>query len=1375
MLATTSSVFGGALFTTPTLLADISRDDLSLELHSASGSPYQVFVHTPLLQLVASITLCAAGVRTPASKLFDAAANLEFVGLASSRAGLPVTVVWEQTTAASDGRCVWMNFAGTIGLHSASADDLSDLATNGIGWSFTAMLATLTTLCGAACPLAAQTPVIFSPGVISSIALVDSSASRTPVFVSLVDTLDPSFVGCPYDLHLSLAAGARNESILATWVEPFAVDNVAIARYTGPFGAQVQQGMTAVIAVTPKQSPLRIVYEALDTAGRSAKCTFHIFVDYPRVSKSVSVQLSGSVRQSTSFNRRRRGLLLQVAVAALDLGAPFFTLDAAQYNSLSLRFEPPSGQRIVVSAASMVLPPVSVDAQILLSSVDCGGAFQLPFGDEFTTVTLGDVQDLNGSPLEAPLGWFQSAATNAMVPAQGFVMMGGQGSLFTGSFSFASLTLTLGYPRGRVLDNITAACSSVYTLAASSYVGFHFVFDPLDTVPASLLTFRDIVAPQFTNCPLNITSILPAKAAPGSPVQCTWAEPTVTDNIAVAGTNRTAAPGAAFALTLPGTAHTVRYTAWDAAGNIGVCSFNIAVLDNIAPTVSCPTDSTLAFNTGSVAISSLGLPPTGVDDNSPFLSMQITFTPAPLVGNSAPAVLVFNSSYTYNSSTSTFTMAPTLPVNLNLLPTRYSVALTLADLSGNSRRCNFTVRLIDSTAPLFAACPSQVASIPAALTGPTNMTWQAPSATDNDAVASLETIHATTGAVLVSGQTTVELGGEQTPRIPVMFVATDRSRNQAVCNSTLVVATGSFGDSTTDSGTSSSSFSSMIPIIAAVGGAALLVVVIAVVVVRRRARAKPIDYTATLQRLVEIMTMPTAKPNTPREIKREHIKILNNLGKGQFGTVDKAILDERVGSVPGYLCAVKQLLTNDAESLKSLMEESAVMAQLDCDHCLRLIGVITIGAPMMMVLEFCEHGALAVYLKAHAGHITEKFRLVIASDCSEGLLYLTKRGFIHRDVSARNVLLSSELRGKISDFGMSREAEESEYYQSRGGLLPVRWCAPEVLEHRKFSSKSDCWALGVLLYEIWTDGALPYAEFPNNMRVWAEVVGGYRLARPPGCTEEVYQMMYDCWWEDPQDRVLLEDLARFFRDRVAAATAPDTNARADNPESYHNDAAGSQLYDNAGQEGDALGLEARGTADDGASLHPAMRTVEHELAALLSAATYDMATNDSGAVAGSAATRPAPREGTRGAASAATRHAAAQDVRSSTIRTPAQQTTLYALASNDDEDGEDIALADPNSRAHAGHASLYDLASNTPQHRPIGGALRALDAAASQDASRDADPAAPESSAYGLVSNSLASSLHRAPAGRGAPLLVLDEPAFMETVLDFSFDHDAEL
>ena len=207
-----------------------------------------------------------------------------------------------------------------------------------------------------------------------------------------------------------------------------------------------------------------------------------------------------------------------------------------------------------------------------------------------------------------------------------------------------------------------------------------------------------------------------------------------------------------------------------------------------------------------------------------------------------------------------------------------------------------------------------------------------------------------------------------------------------------------------------------------------------------------------------------------------------------------------------------------------------------------------------VVLEYCEYGALDGYLKKN--DVPEATKILIAGDCAEGLMYLTERGFLHRDVAARNVLLNSEYRGKIADFGLSRESQDDSYYISRGGALPVRWTAPEVredgevscafcacqsyfffifqflfcivsppnthrrcflafdiflsscqaLDKKKFSAASDVWAYGIMLYEIWTRAETPYTGMNNN-KVWVEVAAGYRLPCPEDCPKEIHDRM----------------------------------------------------------------------------------------------------------------------------------------------------------------------------------------------------------------------------------------------------------------------------
>ena len=237
---------------------------------------------------------------------------------------------------------------------------------------------------------------------------------------------------------------------------------------------------------------------------------------------------------------------------------------------------------------------------------------------------------------------------------------------------------------------------------------------------------------------------------------------------------------------------------------------------------------------------------------------------------------------------------------------------------------------------------------------------------------------------------------------------------------------------------------------------------------------------------------------------------------------------------PGFLTAVKSLNTRSNADRMELLEEAAVMAQLVHPHIVELIGVVTIGNPVLVVLEFMEYGALKSYLEKN--DITRAQMLMFAGDCAAGLEHIHGKGFIHRDVAARNVLLSSEMRCKISDFGLAREMEEDDtYYRSRGGQLPVRWTAPEALDSHKFSEKTDVWSFGVLCNEIWTKAELPYKGW-SNQKVWVEVSAGSRLPQPSAMSRPVYDVLLQCWHEDSHERPTFVFLHEFFRKQYEQLT-----------------------------------------------------------------------------------------------------------------------------------------------------------------------------------------------------------------------------------------------
>jgi serine/threonine protein kinase len=183
----------------------------------------------------------------------------------------------------------------------------------------------------------------------------------------------------------------------------------------------------------------------------------------------------------------------------------------------------------------------------------------------------------------------------------------------------------------------------------------------------------------------------------------------------------------------------------------------------------------------------------------------------------------------------------------------------------------------------------------------------------------------------------------------------------------------------------------------------------------------------------------------------------------------------------------------------------------------------------MLVMEFCANGSLDVYLKQHS--TTPQNRLTFACDCAEGLAYLSSLNFVHRDVAARNVLLDDNLCCKISDYGHMREKIYDEVYQSTNAFA-IRWMAPECYDGTSFSSKSDCWSFGVLLWEIWSRAQQPFADV-TLAHLAQTVLAGIKLSQPEDCPLAVYNIMRSCWCLVPADRPSLEHLVIQFRELVS--------------------------------------------------------------------------------------------------------------------------------------------------------------------------------------------------------------------------------------------------
>ena len=250
-----------------------------------------------------------------------------------------------------------------------------------------------------------------------------------------------------------------------------------------------------------------------------------------------------------------------------------------------------------------------------------------------------------------------------------------------------------------------------------------------------------------------------------------------------------------------------------------------------------------------------------------------------------------------------------------------------------------------------------------------------------------------------------------------------------------------------------------------------------------------------------------------KEVNNIDIKIEHVIGNGEFGDVCKGTLNQ-----DGHLVAValKTLKPDVPEKHKSdFYREASVMGQFDNENIIRLLGV-TLQHPIMIITPFMSNGSLDLFLRNHKQGLSFEQQGNLALGVASGMVYLSSISFVHRDLAARNVLVAHDMTPKIIDFGLSRETEDI-YTMSKGGLVAVRWTALEAILYKRFSSASDVWSFGILLWEIMSFGAMPYEEI-ELMPLVQQLQGGYRMPAPPNSPEQISQLMSSCWLLEPDQR-----------------------------------------------------------------------------------------------------------------------------------------------------------------------------------------------------------------------------------------------------------------
>ncbi|XP_026565133.1 NT-3 growth factor receptor isoform X3 [Pseudonaja textilis] len=286
------------------------------------------------------------------------------------------------------------------------------------------------------------------------------------------------------------------------------------------------------------------------------------------------------------------------------------------------------------------------------------------------------------------------------------------------------------------------------------------------------------------------------------------------------------------------------------------------------------------------------------------------------------------------------------------------------------------------------------------------------------------------------------------------------------------------------------------------------------------------------------------KPDTyVQHIKRRDIILKRELGEGAFGKVFLAECYNLSPTKDKMLVAVKALKDPTLAARKDFQREAELLTNLQHDHIVKFYGVCGDGDPLIMVFEYMKHGDLNKFLRAHGpdamilvdgqprqvkGEMGLSQMLHIASQIASGMVYLASQHFVHRDLATRNCLVGVNLLVKIGDFGMSRDVYSTDYYRVGGHtMLPIRWMPPESIMYRKFTTESDVWSFGVILWEIFTYGKQPWFQL-SNTEVIECITQGRVLERPRVCPKEIYDIMLGCWQREPQQRLNIKEIYKLL-------------------------------------------------------------------------------------------------------------------------------------------------------------------------------------------------------------------------------------------------------